>query len=145
MGMGPKRGADGTLALSLPLGGDDVLLPGIWAEDIGRAAYAIFKGGEAFFGRTVGISGEALTGPQMAATLTRVLGEPVAFHNVPFEVFRALPFPGAHEVSNMFQYQAIDNEAFVARRDPAAARALDARLLPFAEWAAPNKAALSAA
>ena len=40
-GMGPKKGADGKLALTLPMG--DKKLPGIAAEDIGRCAYGIFQ------------------------------------------------------------------------------------------------------
>ena len=39
--MGPKKGPDGTLAFTLPMG--DKKLPGIAAEDIGRCAYGIFK------------------------------------------------------------------------------------------------------
>ena len=42
-GMGPKKGPDGMLAFTLPMG--DKKLPGIAAEDIGRCAYGIFKGG----------------------------------------------------------------------------------------------------
>ena len=42
-GMGPKKGPDGRLALTLPMG--DKKLPGIAVEDIGRCAYGIFKQG----------------------------------------------------------------------------------------------------
>jgi uncharacterized protein YbjT (DUF2867 family) len=42
-GMGPARGADGKLAITLPTG--DAKLPGIAAEDIGRSAYAISRRG----------------------------------------------------------------------------------------------------
>ena len=41
--MGPKKGPDGKLALTLPMG--DKKLPGIAAEDIGKCAYGIFKKG----------------------------------------------------------------------------------------------------
>src|SRR6476646_3944259 len=74
-GMGPKPGPDGRLKFVLPM--DEAKLPGIAAEDIGRAAYGIFKGGDAFIGKTVGIAGEHLTGAQMAAALTTALGQPV--------------------------------------------------------------------
>ena len=66
-GMGPKKGPDGKLAFTLPMG--DKKLPGIAAEDIGRCAYGIFKRGREFIGKTVGIAGEHLTGAQMAAAL----------------------------------------------------------------------------
>ena len=39
--MGPKQGADGTLAFTLPMA--DKKLPGIAAEDIGNCAYGVFK------------------------------------------------------------------------------------------------------
>ena len=42
-GMGPKKGADGKLAITLPLGTKK--LAGIAAEDIGKTAYAIFEKG----------------------------------------------------------------------------------------------------
>src|SRR5436189_2750918 len=59
-GMGPRRGADGKLAFALPMG--ERKLAGIAAEDIGRAAYGIFKAGTPMIGRRVGIAGEHLTG-----------------------------------------------------------------------------------
>ena len=55
--LGPaERRPDGKLyALTFPMG--DKRLPGIAAEDIGKAGYAIFKRGEEFIGKTVGIAG----------------------------------------------------------------------------------------
>src|SRR6185295_18796107 len=44
-GMGPKRGDDGVLAITLPMG--TKRMPGIAAEDIGKCAYGIFKQGPA--------------------------------------------------------------------------------------------------
>ena len=64
-GMGPKRGPDGKLAFTLPMGNKK--LPGIAAEDIGKCAYGIFKKGHELIGKTVGVAGEHLTGVQMAA------------------------------------------------------------------------------
>src|SRR5579859_2400413 len=49
-GMGPKKGADGKLAITLPMG--DKKLPGIAAEDIGKTAYAIFERGKEMIGKT---------------------------------------------------------------------------------------------
>ncbi len=59
-GMGPKKGQDGKLALTFPMG--DKKLPGIAAEDIGKCALGILKKPKDFIGRTVGIAGEHLTG-----------------------------------------------------------------------------------
>ena len=79
-GMGPKRGPDGTLAITTPMG--DKKLPGIAAEDIGKCAYGIFKKGHELIGKTVGIAGEHLTGAQMAAALSRALGQEVRYNDV---------------------------------------------------------------
>src|SRR5258706_2269770 len=50
-GMGPQKGPDGTLAITLPMG--DQKLPGIAAEDIGQCAYGLFKKDSQFIGITV--------------------------------------------------------------------------------------------
>jgi len=71
-GMGPKKGRDGKLAITFPMGNEK--LPGIASEDIGKCAYAIFKKGSKYIGQTVGIAGEHLTGAQMASALTQALG-----------------------------------------------------------------------
>ena len=42
-GMGPKKGADGKLAISFPMGNKK--LCGIASDDIGKCAYGIFKKG----------------------------------------------------------------------------------------------------
>jgi len=49
-GSGPKKGPDGKLALTFPMG--DKKLPGMAAEDIGKCAYGIFKRGPEFVGKT---------------------------------------------------------------------------------------------
>ena len=79
-GMGPKKGPDGKLAITLPMA--DRPLPGIAAGDIGKCAFGIFRGGAAQIGKTVGIAGEHLTGTQMAAALTRALGQEVRYNAV---------------------------------------------------------------
>jgi NmrA-like family protein len=63
LGMGPKKGPDGKLAITLRM--DDKKLSSIAAEDIGRCAYGIFKRGSELIGKTVGIAGGHLTGAEM--------------------------------------------------------------------------------
>jgi uncharacterized protein YbjT (DUF2867 family) len=65
-GMAPQKGADGELYLTFPMA--DKKLPGIAAEDIGKSAYGIFKAGDKYKNKSVGIAGEHLTGDQMATT-----------------------------------------------------------------------------
>jgi uncharacterized protein YbjT (DUF2867 family) len=135
-GQGPRPGADGKLVLSLPLGGGK--LPGIAAEDIGRTAYGILKRGTGMVGQRVGIAGEILSGPELAAAFTRHLDRPVSFHDMPFDDYRALGFPGADDMGNMYQWQAILGEEFLRARPVEPTRALNPELLSFDAWLAAN-------
>src|SRR6266436_3986441 len=49
-GMEPKKGPDGKLVFTLPMG--DKKLPGIATEDIGKCAYGILRGGSEYIGKT---------------------------------------------------------------------------------------------
>ena len=102
-GMGPKKGPDGTLAITLPMG--DKKLPGIATEDIGKCAYGIVRRGQEWIGKTIGIAGEHLTGAEMAAAFTRALGQEVRYNGVSPDVYRSLGFPGADDLGNMFQFK----------------------------------------
>jgi len=136
-GAGPQRGPDGVLALSYPM--DDKKLPGIAVEDIGKCAYGIFKRGREFINKTVGIAGEHLTGAQMAAALTRALGQEVRYNAVSPEVYRSFGFPGADDLGNMFQFKRDFNEYFVGARDLGFTRALNPELQTFEQWLAVHK------
>jgi uncharacterized protein YbjT (DUF2867 family) len=137
-GMGPKKGPDGKYTFTLPMGSKK--MPGIAAEDIGKCALGIFKGGSKYVGKTVGISGENLTGVQMAASLSRALGRDVGYNAVPPAVYRGFGFPGADDLGNMFQFYADFEEPFCASRDPAVARSLNPALQTFDAWLATNRA-----
>ena len=136
-GMGPKKGPDGTLAITLPMG--DKKLPGIAAEDIGKCAYGIFKRGHELIGKTIGIAGEHLTGAQMAAAFTRALGQEVRYNAVSPDVYRSLGFPGADDLGNMFQFKRDFNDAFCGARNVEVARVLNPSLQTFDAWLAQNK------
>jgi len=136
-GMGPKTGPDGKLAITLPMGGGK--LPGIAAEDIGKSAYGIFKAGDSLVGQWIGIAGEHLTGAEMAAGLTRALGQEVHYNEVSPEDYRGFGFPGAEDLGNMFQFKRDFQEVFCGPRDPAGTRKLNAELQTFDEWLARNK------
>jgi uncharacterized protein YbjT (DUF2867 family) len=137
-GMGPRRGADGRLAFTLPMG--DRKLPGIAAEDIGKCAFGIFRRGPGLVGRRIGIAGEHLTGAQMATRLGAALGEDVDYHAVTPAQFRSFGFPGAEDLGNMFQYKHDFEPEFCGARDPAVARALNPELQTFEDWLARHKA-----
>lgn len=136
-GMGPARGEDGALVLSLPLE-DGKLLSGVDVADIGRTAFAIFKGGEKYVGKTVGLAGDHLTGAQYAAKFEAALGEPVRFASVPYDVFRTFDVPGAEEAGNMFQYYGDFDQEFTGARNLNEARELNPELKSFDDWLSDN-------
>jgi uncharacterized protein YbjT (DUF2867 family) len=131
-GSGPTKGPDGKLVLNMPMG--DRRLPGIAAEDIGKTAYGIFKRGSEMIGKTVGIAGEHLTGSEMAAALSKALGQEVKYNAVPFDDFRSLDIPGAADLGNMFQFYHDFESDFGASRDVAATRALNPELQTLDKW-----------
>ncbi|HEY2806512.1 MAG TPA: NmrA/HSCARG family protein [Gemmatimonadales bacterium] len=135
-GMGPKKGPDGTLALTLPMGSKR--MSGMAAEDIGRTAYEIFKRGSELIGQTVGVAGDHLTGTQMAEKMGKAMGKTVRYNEITPEVFRGLGFPGAEDLGNMFQVYRDFSDEFAAKRDIDKARALHPKLQNFDAWLAGN-------
>jgi uncharacterized protein YbjT (DUF2867 family) len=136
-GAGPQRGPDGVLAITFPM--DDKKLPSIAVEDIGKAAFAIFKRGREFINKTVGIAGEHITGAEMARALTEALGQEVRYNNVPPDVYRSLGFPGADDLGNMFQFKRDFNEYYCGARNLDFSRSLNPELQTFGEWLAVHK------
>jgi uncharacterized protein YbjT (DUF2867 family) len=133
-GAGPQRTPDGKLALVFPM--DDKRLPAIAAEDIGGIALAIFKRGKPLIGKTIAVAGESLTGAQLAAQMTRALGQTIEYRSVPPEVYRGFGFPGADDMGNMFQFKRDFNDDFVGARDLTFARELYPGLQTFDQWLA---------
>jgi uncharacterized protein YbjT (DUF2867 family) len=131
-GWEPQRLPDGKLALILPLG--DKKLPGIAADDIGKCALGIFKEGTRHVGETIAIAAEHLTGKELAAGLSKALGEEVVYAPLSFDDYRNLGFPGADDVGNMFQFKHDFQEAFVGVRDISVVRRLNPELQTFSEW-----------
>jgi len=136
-GSGPQRDPDGVLAITFPM--DEKKLPAIAVEDIGKAALGIFKRGDEFINRTVGIAGEHLSGAEMARALTKALGQEVRFNNVPPEVYRSFGFPAADDLGNMFQFKRDFNDYFRGARDLEFSRSLNPELQTFEQWLALHK------
>ena len=136
-GMGPKKGPDGALAITMPMG--DKKLPGVAVDDIGAVALSIFKRGREYVGKTVGVAGEHLTGMEMASALTRALGREIRYNSVPPEAYAKFGFPGAEDLANMFQFKRDFQEVFCGARNPEVARRLHPDLQTFAQWLEKNK------
>ena len=98
----------------------------------------IFKSGDEFIGKTVGISGEHLTGAEMAAAFTKVLGKEVGYNAIPPEIYRSFGFPGAEDLGNMFQFKRDFDKDFRGARKPDVARSLNPSLQTFGEWLTQN-------
>ena len=140
-GMGPAKQADGNYTITFPMGNKK--MSGIAAEDIGGAAYGIFKKGKEFIGKTVGIAGEHLTGAEMADKLSKGLGIKCTYNAVAPDVYRGFGFPGAEDLGNMFQFYADFEDYFVGARNTDFARSLNPKLQNFDQWLAKNKSKLA--
>jgi uncharacterized protein YbjT (DUF2867 family) len=138
-GAGPKAGPDGTLALTMPMG--DKKLPSMAAEDIGKCAYGVFKRRD-LIGQTVGIAGGHLTGEEMAAGMSKALGVPVRYNDVPPDVYRSFGFPGADDMGNMFQFKRDFNDYYCKSRSIEFARSLNPELQSYEQWLAANAKAI---
>jgi uncharacterized protein YbjT (DUF2867 family) len=135
-GSGPKKGADGKLQLTLPIG--DSKMGGIAAEDIGKSAYGIFKKGKEFIGKKVGLAGGQLTGEEMAGELSKALGQPVTYNKIPASVFRSFGFPGADDLGNMFQFYDDFEQQVNGLRDINSSKQLNPELQSFPQWLKEN-------
>lgn len=144
VGLGPRKGADGQYEWALPVGNSKVV--GIAVEDIGRAAYGIFKAGTPYIGKTVGICGEALTAPEMAAKITEVTGlGPIRYNAVTPDEFRAANTKETDEMGNMFQVFRDFPGEFQAKRSAEVARQLNPQLQSFDQFLAKHKDQMIAA
>jgi uncharacterized protein YbjT (DUF2867 family) len=135
-GAGPAKGPNGKLYFTLPLG--DKKMPSMTSEDIGKCAYGIFKRGDEFIGKTIGVAGEHLTGYQFASSLSKALGTEVLYNSVTPDVYRGFGFPGADEMGNMCQFKADFEELYCGHRDLALCRELNPELMTFDQWLSKN-------
>lgn len=75
----------GTLAVPLP---PERPLQQVAVADIGRFVALVAGRREGMFGRRIDIAGDDPTGSEMASTLSRAMGRPVTYYEVPPEVSR---------------------------------------------------------
>ena len=137
-GMGPQKGEDGNYTITFPMA--DKKLSGIAVEDIGKSAYGIFKAGNRYKNKTVGVAGEHLTGQEMASALSEALGVEIGYNAVTPEQYRGFGFPGAEDLGNMFQFYQDFEDHFRTSRNLDEARTLNPSLQTFDAWLAKHKA-----
>jgi uncharacterized protein YbjT (DUF2867 family) len=136
-GQGPKKGPDGKISISLPL--SDKKMPSIAVEDIGKCALAIFKNGDKYIGKTVGIAGEHVTGKQFAEAFSKALGKEVSYNAISAETYRGFGFPGADDMGNMYQFKAEFEKDYCQSRSVELAKTLNPSLQTFTTWLEKNK------
>lgn len=136
-GQGPKKGPDGNISISLPLA--DKKMPSIAVEDIGKCALSIFKNGDKYIGKTVGIAGEHLTGKQFAEAFSKALGKEVSYNAISADTYRGFGFPGADDMGNMYQFKAEFEKDYCQSRSVELARSLNPSLQTFTTWLEKNK------
>jgi uncharacterized protein YbjT (DUF2867 family) len=138
----PSKDANGAYSWTFPMGNSK--LAGIAADDIGRCAYSIFKAGNEYVGKTVGILGEALTFEEISQKLSKGLGiGPIKYNAVDADAFRGFGFPGAEEFGNMFQVYRDFEKNVLGARSAEVARKLNPQLQTFDQWLAANKKRIS--
>ena len=140
-GMGPKKGPDGKLAITFPMGNKK--MAGIAAGDIGKCAYGIFKKGEAAIGKKIGVAGDQLSCADMAKALSKALGEEVHYNEITPEVYRSFGFPGADDLGNMFQFYRDFDAVCNSTRDVQFSKELNPELQSFEMWLAENAQRMS--
>lgn len=135
-GMGPKRGEDGKLTITFPMG--DKKMAGIASADIGKCAYGIFKAGNPLIGKRIGIAGDQLTITEMAEALSKAIGEEVFYNEVTPEQYRSFGFPGADDLGNMFQFYRDFDEVCNNMRNVERSKDLNPDLQSFDTWLKEN-------
>lgn len=131
-GMGPQPIGDGKYAVTLPI--SDKKLPGIAVSDIGKCALTVFKRSDEFIGKTIGISGEHVTGQQMAQGFSKTLGKTIVYNAVEPGVYRGFGFPGADDLGNMFQFKVECNDQFCSARTRDFSLTLNPNMQTFEDW-----------
>lgn len=143
-GLAPKKGDDGQYSWTFPMGNSK--LAGIAAEDIGKVAYGIFKAGQQYIGKTVGIVGENLTIEEMGQKISKSMGVgPVKYNAVDADAYRGFGFPGADEMGNMFQMYRDFEKEVTGARSVDTARQLNPQLQNFDQFLAKNKSKIEPA
>jgi hypothetical protein len=110
-------------------------LPAIASEDIGKAAYNIFKD-PSLKGKRVSVTGELLSGDEYCKIMSEVTGKEFKYNLVDYEVYKGFGFHGAEELGNMFWFW----DASAKHGDPVTTKeSVLPELLSFREFCEQNK------
>ena len=142
--LAPKKDKDGVYSWAFPMG--DAKLAGIAKDDIGKAAYGVFKAGSQYIGKRIAIAGEHVSFADMSDKISKGLGiSPVKYTALDANLFRSFGFPGADEYGNMFQvYRDFEKEVNAVRSVDETRKLAGGSVQTFDQWLANNKAAVKA-
>jgi uncharacterized protein YbjT (DUF2867 family) len=143
--LAPKKDKDGVYSWAFPMG--DAKLAGIAKDDIGKAAYGVFKAGSQYIGKTVAVAGEHVSFADMSEKISKGLGiSPVKYTALDANLFRSFGFPGADEYGNMFQvYRDFETQVNAVRSVEETKKLAGGSVQTFDQWLAKNKDAVKAA
>lgn len=137
----PRRQDDGTYVFGFPQG--TTPLAAVAAADIGGIVVAIL--GESFWYRDklVGAVGDDQRADEYAQIMAQTLNRKVEYRYIDHDTFAAMPFRGAANLANMFEF----NRLYVPNRktDLARARELFPEIRSFDRWLRANTAAMQRA
>lgn len=139
--MQPQRQEDGSRVIALPMA--DKATGWMAIDDCGEAVKTIFEHPDEHMSKTYGLAGENITTDELAATLSRVTGEPFVYVPIPMETMASFGFPGADDLARMFGALYCAPEHCV--RDPKLTRLLNPKTKSVAEWAEAHKEDLTQA
>lgn len=134
----PRRQPNGTYVFGFPQG--NVPLAAVAAADIGGLVAAILAESFWYRDKVVGVVGDDLRPEEYAQIMARMLSRKIEYQYIAHDVFAALPFPGGHDLANMFEF----NRLYIPNRktDLAKSRELFPEIRSFDRWLRGNAAAM---
>lgn len=137
----PRRQPSGIYAFGFPQG--NVPLATVAAADIGGLVAAILAESFWYRDKVVGVVGDDLRPEEYAQIMARLLSRKIEYRYIAHDAFAALPFPGAHDLANMFEF----NRLYIPNRrtDLAKSRELFPEIRSFDRWLKSNAVAMERA
>ncbi|CAH3027862.1 unnamed protein product [Porites evermanni] len=134
----PRRMNKNTFIFDIPMEGAP--MDGVEVKQGGECVYGILEEPDSYRYKTIGLSTDKFTMEQYCEELTKQLS-PMTFKDsqITLDQYRALGFPGAVELGNMFEFYKRGNP----ERDIALTKKLNPGLQEFKEWVQENKEMLS--
>ncbi|KAN0033476.1 hypothetical protein ACTA71_007163 [Dictyostelium dimigraforme] len=100
----PKKNEDGSYSISLPSDPNGKPMDMADVSNIGPIVCEILSNENKYSGVVVPFSGEALIGSEIANIFSKVSGKSVTYNFIPPSIFRTFGFPGADDLTSMFEY-----------------------------------------